>query len=75
MLAKPPEFVSGKIQVNAEVLEDIYQEAHDIGEGETAYRKDRDGMYITKWMKREEIAAEVGKVVGKIAELVGVSVE
>lgn len=63
-----------EVDDKAEVLEIIYQDAHDIEESESAYSKDRDGMYIAKRMKAEEIPNEVREVVEKIGELVGGSV-
>lgn len=59
----------------AEVLEEIYQEALDINEGETGYSKDRDGMYIANRMEAGEVPSEVREVVRKIGGLVGESVE
>lgn len=56
------------------VLEEVYQEEHGL-EDETAYSKDRDGMYIAKRMKKGEIAGEAKEVVRKIGGLVGADFE
>jgi predicted ATP-dependent endonuclease of OLD family len=64
-----------KVSDKAEILEEIYRRTLDLQEDEVAYRKDRDGMYIAKRMRAEEVPAEVRSVVDKIGRLVGKSAE
>ncbi|RKD95499.1 ATP-dependent nuclease [Halopiger aswanensis] len=59
----------------AEVLERIYREEYDVSESETAYSKDRDGMYIANRMNENEVPGDVREVVEKIGGLVGQSLE